>query len=109
MRNASCCGGWSKVPIAPEYKHLYGHAWRTKIRPKILARAGYRCERCHIIPIGGLEVAHLDQDPTNREDENLAALCRTCHARHDYASWARKCLETRRARKDAGRPLLGDL
>lgn len=30
-----------------------------------------------------LTVAHLDQDRTNNEDENLAALCQKCHLNHD--------------------------
>jgi 5-methylcytosine-specific restriction endonuclease McrA len=30
-----------------------------------------------------LTVAHLDHDPTNNADENLAALCQRCHNRHD--------------------------
>jgi hypothetical protein len=95
------------MPIAPEFKKLYGHKWRTVTRPRVLKRCGGRCERCHIIPVGGLEVAHLDQNPRNDAEENLAGLCGTCHKRHDYPTWAAKARETRRARKDAGRPLLG--
>lgn len=30
-----------------------------------------------------LTVAHLDQDPQNGQDENLAALCTVCHLRYD--------------------------
>jgi len=30
-----------------------------------------------------LTIAHLDQDITNNDDENLAALCQRCHFRHD--------------------------
>jgi 5-methylcytosine-specific restriction endonuclease McrA len=93
------------MPIAPELKHLYGHHWRTVIRPRILKRCGGRCERCGRVP-DRIEVAHLDGDATNRTDENLAGLCSTCHKRHDYPQWAAKALETRRARKDRCRPLL---
>ena len=96
------------MPIAPEYLHMYGHRWRTVIRPAVLQRCQGRCERCQR-RVERIEVAHLDQDPYNIAESNLAGLCKACHARHDYVQWARKCLETRRARKDAGRPLLGDL
>lgn len=30
-----------------------------------------------------LTIAHLDQDITNNQDENLAALCQRCHLIHD--------------------------
>lgn len=30
-----------------------------------------------------LTIAHLDQNPTNNKVHNLAALCTTCHNRHD--------------------------
>jgi hypothetical protein len=34
------------MPIRPEFRHFYGHHWRTNIRPRILDRAGRRCELC---------------------------------------------------------------
>ena len=48
----------------------------------------------HVIRTGGhppeiresvvvLQTAHLDHDPTNCADENLAALCQFCHAQYD--------------------------
>lgn len=95
------------MPIAPEFKPLYGHQWRTVTRPRIIQRAGGRCERCKRTP-RRFEVAHLDQDPRNDADENLAALCVPCHHAIDYQTWAHKARETRRTRKDRGRPLLGD-
>ena len=96
------------MPIAPEHKPLYGHKWRTVTRPRVLQRCGGRCERCRVTP-PRIEVAHLDQNPHNDADENLAALCHRCHKRHDYAAWADKARQTRLARKDRGRPLLGGL
>jgi len=96
------------MPIAPEFKPFYGHRWRTVTRPLVLARCGGRCERCRVIP-RRIEVAHLDGDPRNNSENNLSGLCHSCHARHDYPIWAAKARETRRARKDRGRPLLGDL
>ena len=50
----------------------------------------------HVIRSGGrppeiresvviLQTAHLDHDPTNCADENIAALCQFCHAEYDAA------------------------
>jgi len=72
----------------------YGHRWRTVTRPRILARAGGRCERCGFAHYF-IDVAHLDQNPANDDETNLAALCRLDHRRHDLSTWRRKCHETR--------------
>jgi len=34
------------VPIRPELRHFYGRVWQTVTRPRILARAGNKCEQC---------------------------------------------------------------
>jgi hypothetical protein len=34
------------VPIRKELRHFYGREWRKVIRPRILARAGNKCEDC---------------------------------------------------------------
>jgi hypothetical protein len=96
------------MPIARELKHLYGHHWRTVIRPRILHRCGGRCERCHQLP-RRIEVAHLDGDAFNREDDNLAGLCSRCHKAADYKTWSKKSRGTRSIRKDAARPLFATL
>lgn len=49
-----------------------------------------------------LTVAHLNHDPSDNRDGNLAALCQWCHLNHDREHHA----ETRAARKDAARPIL---
>ncbi len=37
------------MPIPPELRRkFYGHHWRTVIRPRILARAGDKCEQCRV-------------------------------------------------------------
>lgn len=93
------------MPISPNLKPLYGHHWRTVTRPRVIKRCGGRCERCGRRP-RRIDVAHLDGDAENMADENLAGLCSTCHKRHDYQRWAAKAIDTRRRRKDRGRPLL---
>lgn len=76
----------------------YPPNWFSEIRPSILERAGNRCEGspaypdCRVEnhqphPITGsrvvLTIAHMDQDKTNNEPDNLRALCQRCHLRHD--------------------------
>jgi 5-methylcytosine-specific restriction protein A len=67
------------------YEKLYtGHAWRKVVRPKILARDGYRCQ------IGGprftvkaTEVDHIVQVADGGDwydEDNLRAACRACNA-----------------------------
>lgn len=36
------------MPIKPDRKALYPANWSTEIRPRILARANNRCERCGV-------------------------------------------------------------
>ncbi len=49
-----------------------------------------------------LTVAHLNHDPSDMRDDNLAALCQWCHLHHDQQHHA----ETRATRKDQARPIL---
>ena len=77
------------MPIRPENRELYPADW-PEIRARILERAQNRCEWCgveHLSYRGTakivLTVAHLDHDPRNNADDNLAALCQRCHNRHD--------------------------
>lgn len=50
-----------------------------------------------------LTVAHLNHIPEDCRDENLAALCQSCHLEHDREQHR----ATRAARLDAGRTLFG--
>ena len=104
------------MPIRKEFRKFYrGQAWR-QTRERIRARAGDKCEQCGaanglfgkwrngrwypaLIQCG---CAHLDHDPENNADKNLAWLCRFCHLRWD----ANQHRDTRSARKDQARPLL---
>lgn len=45
-----------------------------------------------------LTVAHLDQDPSNNDPDNLAALCQRCHLNHDRPYNIQKRKERKRAR-----------
>ena len=49
-----------------------------------------------------LTIAHLDQDVTNNDPANLAALCQMCHLRHDAQHHGVNAARTRRSRKAAG-------
>jgi hypothetical protein len=58
--------------------------WPT-IALQIKEKAGWTCERCKaphsFVGALVLTVHHLDGDPANCEDWNLAALCQRCHLR----------------------------
>lgn len=86
------------MPIRPENKDRYPADWSTVIRPRILARAGNRCEGsprypdCRAEnhqphPVTGsmvvLTIAHLDHVPENVADDNLRAWCQRCHLTYD--------------------------
>lgn len=49
-----------------------------------------------------LTVAHLDHDPTNNADDNLAALCQKCHLAYDAKHHQANANKTRRSRKAVG-------
>lgn len=46
-----------------------------------------------------LTVAHLDHQPENCADDNLAAMCQRCHLRYDQAHHAQTAYLTRRSGK----------
>jgi 5-methylcytosine-specific restriction endonuclease McrA len=46
-----------------------------------------------------LTVAHLNHDPRDNRDENLAALCQRCHLLHDRKHHAATARRTRAARQ----------
>lgn len=84
---------------------IYPPNWFTQIRPRILERAGHRCEKCQAAnyqphPVTGamvyLQVAHKDHDPENWEvtDDRLECLCQRCHLNTDRL----ECMARRSAR-----------
>ena len=85
----------------------YPANWLTEIRPRILERAGDKCQWCGAEnhkphPETGspvvLTVAHLDHDHRNQEvsDDRLAALCQRCHLNYDRP----RHVERRRLNRD---------
>jgi len=79
------------IKAMPMQRHLYPPDWRD-ISLRVRQAAGWKCRFCGAEnrkphPVTGsmvvLTVAHLDHDPANNTDENLAALCQRCHLRHD--------------------------
>lgn len=101
------------MPIKPENKKLYPANWK-EIRQEILERAKHSCESCGVPNYEYnpnrvvLTIAHLDQDPTNNSEGNLAALCQACHLYHDREHNIKKARETRRQKK-ADRDLFEDV
>ena len=75
-----------------ELRALYPPDWPEISRRIRFERAGNRCEWCRAEnyqphPDTGskviLTVAHLDHNPANSADDNLAALCQRCHNQYD--------------------------
>ena len=108
------------MPILPENKDKYPPNWKQISERIRFERAGNRCEwyraenyKPH--PKTGskviLTVAHLNYDPTDNREDNLAALCQRCHNRHDASERHKnrvrrllKCMEASQRRF----PFLGD-
>lgn len=98
------------MPIRPENKARYPKNWKEislRIRKE---RALGRCEFCKIAyngqphPVTGskvvLTVAHLDHQPENCSDDNLAAMCQRCHLTYDaqhHAATRRKTIRDKMA------------
>ena len=76
----------------PLGEKLYGLEWP---RAGDFAWCEDRSERLRIVKIV-LTVAHLDHDPTNNVDSNLAHLCQKCHLTYDAKLHAQNAAITRR-------------
>jgi hypothetical protein len=99
------------MPIRSENKDRYPRDWH-KISHRIRAKADWRCEWCgaaqnQLNPKTGskviLTVAHLNHMPEDCRDENLVALCQSCHLGYDKEHHERS-----RARNRYGKYVLGD-
>ena len=80
------------MPIHPSMKALYPPDWGEISQRIRFQRARARCEWCGAAhgrphPETGsrviLATAHLDHNPANNSESNLAALCQKCHNRYD--------------------------
>lgn len=81
------------MPIRPEQRAKYPADWKQISQRIRFERAKGRCEWCGVehgkprpdkpSTIVILTTAHLDQNPENNDDANLAALCQACHLGHD--------------------------
>lgn len=117
------------MPIKPNLRFLYSGPEYDAKRRASLERAGAkfvdgtcvkpaRCQKCDRedgTPYQNrfgkwiatqLGRAHLDQNPHNDADENIAMLCRACHMEHDLPAHVASAADTRKTKKDAARPLL---
>ena len=81
------------MPVKPENKGRYPANW-PEIRQRILKRDGNRCKFCGAEnyqphPVTGskviLTIAHLNGNPEDNRDGNLAALCQ-----RDHLAWDRR-------------------
>lgn len=90
----------------PFDRSKYPANW-NQIRARILRRDENRCKWCGAEnyephPVTGsrvvLTTAHIDHDPANCEDWNLAALCQRCHLHHDQVQHLHSRAVTRQER-----------
>ena len=90
------------MPIKTENKDKYPANW-PEIRERIRQRAHDLCEWCGVVNHSWINrfsreiclqdeedtirvictVAHLDHNPENNSDDNLAFLCQKCHNNYD--------------------------
>jgi len=62
---------------SPSSRNARTSRWIRHIRPRALARAGFKCEKCGARLV--LDVHHRDENPFNNAAQNLIALCHRCH------------------------------
>jgi hypothetical protein len=94
----------------PIRKELYPANWND-ISLRIRTRAGWKCEWCDAEngkpnPATGskvvLTVAHLNHDPGDCADSNLASLCQRCHLTYDTEHHRKNAAATRRRKMNTG-------
>lgn len=70
------------------YKSLYPDNW-PEISAKVIAEAGYKCQRCGQAPdpfFCVLTVHHWDHNPANNDPANLVCHCQGSHLYQERAS-----------------------
>ena len=101
-----------------KFQGEYPPFWTKEFRTAFRARHGDKCERCQRPhdPLNGyaLTIHHLDNDKSNCEEWNLAALCQRCHLKiqgrvsmfqdwmFDHSEWMRPHVEGRDTAIKAG-------
>lgn len=83
----------------------YSVDFNEKLRERIRARDGYRCQECfrHQSELGrGLDVHHIDFNKKNSSPDNLIALCASCHNQTKYGreAWTKYYQERLAERSD---------
>lgn len=106
------------MPINPRLKHLYPADWNQISHRIKFERAKGRCESCgaeHLQPhpVNGkrtiLSTAHLNHDPADNREENLACLCARCHLRYDLPHHVSNAKATRQSKRINRIKLTGQL
>lgn len=95
------------MPIRAEQKALYPVDWPA-ISLRVRERSGWICEFCQEARQGEphpvtrskvvLTVAHLNHDPTDRNEDDMAAMCQRCHLTYDAPLHRSNAARTRRAK-----------
>lgn len=78
-KNNSWNGGTSRKP--------YAFGFSTRLKLKIRKRNNFECVECGINEnsLGRkLEVHHIDYDKNNNAENNLIALCKSCHSKTNF-------------------------
>lgn len=102
-----------------QFKGTYPDSWTKEFRNAFREARGNRCERCKHThdPKNGyaLTIHHLDNNKSNCEEWNLAALCQRCHLKiqgrvcmfqdflFEHSEWMRPHVEGRNAAHASGR------
>jgi 5-methylcytosine-specific restriction endonuclease McrA len=76
------------------YFYLYSKEFNKELKASIRERDKYRCQLCGILEneVGHtLCVHHVDYNPFNNENDNLVALCRSCHSKTNGGPELRDC------------------
>lgn len=90
----------------PEQRKRYVDNWED-ISLAYREQTNWQCEECGIAQSMWriskafsrpykvvIQVAHLNQDPSDNRDENLRSLCQVCHLKYDATENSRKALQT---------------
>lgn len=69
------------MPLRPEHREYYRAEWRAFRLELIAAAGGGICSVCGVELAQGINGAHQDHDPKNKQ--SVCLMCPSCHAHHD--------------------------